>query len=228
MRPATLAEGWDSSGFGPISTEGCSGCAYLWVWFSCYPLLHSPWSSNCCLCYRDFLPAFLLKYWLIAASWVTRSSVNWMQNIPTLALWWAEWWPKGSRTLQGFSAVRLQMPTYATKQLFWMWMCSCGALHVLSVLCGPHSGVCKTLQLGSACVLRSLGVALGPAGEAVCTDFLFCARGEVLSWGGVLDDWGAVCRLAPECKVLPEDGRRAGGGKRLWLVLRFRLDKAAG
>lgn len=171
------------------------------------------------------LPSQILAY---AASWVIRSSVNWMQNIPTLALWWAEWWPKGSRTLHGFSAVRLEMPTYATKQLFWMWMCSCGALHVLSVLCGPHSGVCKTLQLGSACVLRSLGVALGPAGEAVCTDFLFCARGEVLSWGGVLDDWGAVCRLAPECKVLPEDGRRAGGGKRLWLVLRFRLVKAAG
>lgn len=75
------------------------------------------------------------------------------------------------------------------------------------------SGVHKAFQLGSACVLQSLGVALGPAREAVCTDFLFCARGEDLSWGGVLDDWGAVCRLAPACKVLPEDGRRSGGVK---------------
>lgn len=37
--------------------------------------------------------------------------------------------------------------------------------------------------------------------------FVLCARGEVLSWGGVLDDRRAVCRLSPKCKVLPEDKR---------------------
>lgn len=36
--------------------------------------------------------------------------------------------------------------------------------------------------------------------------FLLCARGEVLSGGGVLDDWGTVCRMDAQCKVLRTGG----------------------
>lgn len=73
--------------------------------------------------------------------------------------------------------------------------------------CGPPQKCVRLSNWALPVPYRALVLFWVLLGGCVYWLFLLCARGEVLSWGGVLDDRGAVCRLAPKCKVLPEDKR---------------------
>lgn len=131
-----------------------------------------------------------------------------MQSSSTPAPCWVGWWMihVNDDTATAFSrhignALRCAMSSHY----------GCGCIHAepsaaFSPCGSPEKGVRLSIwALPVHCRARVLLWVL--LWGCVHSLFLLCARGEVLSGGGVLDDRGTVCRMDAQCKVLPEDRR---------------------